>query len=76
MVIGRLKLWLAGAGVFIAALLSIWFGGKKAGRDAANAEELNEYIETRKRMDEAIRDKQLRDDADLDREWLEKRGGS
>lgn len=68
--IGRLKLWLAGAGVFIAALLSIWFGGKKAGRDAANAEELNEYIETRKRMDEA----DVGDDPDIARRWLHERG--
>lgn len=65
--IGRLKIWLAGAGVFIVALLSIWFGGKKAGRDAANAEELNEYVETRKRMDEA-------DHAGDAREWLRDRG--
>ncbi len=65
--IGRLKLWFAAAGAFIVALLSIWFGGKKAGKDAAKAEELNEYIETRKRMDAA-------DHAGDAREWLRDRG--
>lgn len=63
----RLKLWLAGIGAVVIALLSIWFSGKKAGRDAANAGELNEYVQTRKRMDEA-------DHAGDDREWLRDRG--
>jgi hypothetical protein len=65
----RLKLWLAAAGAFIVALLSIWFGGKKAGKNAAKAEELNEYIETRKRMDEVDSDT-----ANSSREWLRERG--
>lgn len=69
MVIGRLKLWFAGAGVVALGLLSIWFGGRKAGKDAANAEELNEYIETRKRMDEVGR----MSDADASRAWLRDR---
>ena len=67
--IGRLKMWLAAAGAFIVALLSIWFGGKKAGKNAAKAEELNEYIETRKRMDKVDGDT-----ADSSREWLRERG--
>jgi hypothetical protein len=70
----RIKLWLAGIGAVVIALLSIWFGGKKAGQTDAKLEEQDDYIETRKRMDQAIRDKQLRDDADLDREWLRSRG--
>ena len=65
----RLKLWIAGFGAIIIALLSIWFGGRKAGRDAAKAEELNEYIETRKRMDKVDGDT-----ADSSREWLRERG--
>jgi hypothetical protein len=69
-VIGRLKLWLAGIGAVVIALLSIWFGGKKAGRDAANAEELNEYVQTRKRMDKVDGDTRH---PDL-REWLRDRG--
>ena len=68
--IGRLKIWLAGAGVFIVALLSIWFGGKKAGRDAAKLEEQDDYIETRKRMDET----DVGDDPDMARRWLHERG--
>ena len=70
MVIGRLKLWLAGIGAVVIALLSIWFGGKKAGRDAAKLEEQDDYIETRKRMDQAIRDKRHPDA----REFLRERG--
>ena len=70
MVIGKLKLWLAGIGAVVIALLSIWFGGKKAGRDAANAEELNEYIATRKRIDEIDRHKRHPDA----REFLHERG--
>lgn len=66
----RIKIWLAAAGAFIVALLSIWFGGKKAGKNAAKAEELNEYIETRKRMDEA----DLGDDPDMARRFLHERG--
>jgi len=68
-VIGRLKLWLAGIGAVVIALLSIWFGGKKAGKNAAKAEELNEYIETRNRMDKVDGDT-----ADSSREWLRERG--
>lgn len=65
--IGKLKLWLAGIGAVAIALLSVWLGGKKAGRDAAKMEELNEYIETRKRMDAADHDGDAR-------EWLRGRG--
>ena len=32
-------------------LLAAWFGGKKAGRDAAKIEELQAYAETSKRID-------------------------
>ena len=64
----RLKLWLAGVGAVVVALLSIWFGGKKAGKDAAKAEELNDYVETRKRMDDPAG---YAGDA---REWLRDRG--
>jgi len=32
-------------------LLAAWFGGKKAGRDAAKIEELQSYAETSKRID-------------------------
>ena len=67
--VGRLKLWLAGIGAAAIALLSIWFGGKKSGQTAAKVEKLNEYIETRKRMDEVDSDT-----ANSSREWLRERG--
>lgn len=65
--IGNLKLWLAGIGAVAIALLSVWFGGKRAGQTDAKMEELNEYIETRKRMDAADHDGDAR-------EWLRGRG--
>ena len=68
--IGKIKLWLAGIGAVVVALLSIWFGGKKAGRDAAKLEEQDDYIETRKRMDET----DVGDDPDMARRWLHERG--
>lgn len=33
-------------------MLAAWFGGKKAGRDAAKIEELQAYADTSKRIDE------------------------
>ena len=35
----------------VAVLLASWFGGKKAGKDAAKIEELKAYAETSKRID-------------------------
>jgi hypothetical protein len=35
----------------VLVLLAAWFGGKKAGRDAAKIEELKGYAETSKRID-------------------------
>lgn len=68
--IGRLKLWLAGIGVFIVALLSIWFGGKKSGQTDAKLEEQDDYIATRKRIDEIDRHRRHPDA----REFLRERG--
>ncbi len=62
----RVKLWLAAAGAFVLALWSAWFRGKQS----AQAEELNEYVETRKRIDEVSGDH----DPDDDRDWLRERG--
>lgn len=47
----RLKLYAIGVAVFIAALLGVYLRGRKDEADAAYEEELNEYIETRKRAD-------------------------
>lgn len=65
----RLKLWLAGIGAVAIALLSIWFGGRKAGQTDAKMEAQDDYITTRKRMDEA----HVGDDPDMARRWLHER---
>lgn len=66
----RLKMWLAAAGALALALASTWFGGRKSAKAAAKTEELNEYVETRKRMDEV----DPGDDPDAARRWLRERG--
>ena len=49
--IARLKLYAIGAGAFIAALFGVYLRGRHDEAEAAYEEELNEYIETRKRVD-------------------------
>jgi hypothetical protein len=49
-------------------LLAAWFGGKKAGRDAAKIEELQAYAETSKRIDNVGPT-----DAAAAAEWLRRR---
>jgi hypothetical protein len=70
----RLKIWLAAVGAVIVAVLAAFYRGKAEGKTDAIIEEQDDYIETRKRMDAAANEKRLRDDADLDREWLRSRG--
>lgn len=67
--IGRLKLWAVAVGLFIVALATTWFGGRKAGQTDAKIERLEDYVETRKRMDEVGR----MSDADAARDWLRDR---
>jgi len=50
-------------------LLAAWFGGKKAGRDAAKIKELQSYAETSKRID-AVGPVP---DPDAAAEWLRRR---
>lgn len=59
----RIKLWLAAAGAFIAAVLLAFWRGKRDAKDEA-------YAETRKRMDEV----DIGDDPDAARRWLHERG--
>jgi len=66
----RIKIWLAAAAAVVLALLSTWFGGRRSAKTAAKAEELNEYVETRKRIDEIDGDRS----PDDDRDWLRDRG--
>jgi dienelactone hydrolase len=70
MILTRIKLWLAAAGAFLVALGAAYWRGKSAGADAAERERLDDYVETRRRMDEVGR----MSDADAAREWLRERG--
>lgn len=70
MIFARLKLWAAGIGLVVAALAASWLGGRKSAQADAKQEELTDYVETRKRMDEVGR----MSDADAAREWLRERG--
>ena len=66
--IARLKLYAIGAGAFIAALFGVYLRGRHDEAEAEQERELNEYIETRKRVDQVDSD-----DADSSREWLRSR---
>jgi dienelactone hydrolase len=70
MIFARLKLWAMGLGLVVAALAASWFGGRKSAQADAKQEELEGYVETRKRMDEVGR----MSDADAARDWLRERG--
>lgn len=70
MILARLKLWAAGVGLVIAALAASWLGGRKSAQADAKQEELEGYVETRKRMDEIGR----MSDADAAADWLRERG--
>ena len=66
----RLKLWAMSAGLVVVAFAATWFGGRKSAQTDAKAEELESYVETRKRMDEV----DAGDDPAVLREWLRERG--
>ena len=70
MIFARLKLWAAGAAVLIAALAASWFGGRKAQQADSKVEELEQYADTRRKMDQIGR----MSDADAARAWLRERG--
>lgn len=70
MILTRIKLWLAAAGAFLVALGAAYWRGRSAAGAAAERERLDDYVETRKRMDEVGR----MSDADAAREWLRERG--
>ena len=70
MIFARLKMWAAGIGLVVAALAASWLGGRKSAQADAKQEELESYVETRKRMDEVGR----MSDADAARDWLRERG--
>ena len=70
MILARLKLWAAGAGLVVVALAASWLGGRKSAQADAKVEELTDYVDTRKRMDEVGR----MSDADAAADWLRERG--
>lgn len=70
MIFARLKMWAAGIGLVVAALAASWLGGRKSAQADAKQEELENYVETRKRMDEVGR----MSDADAAADWLRERG--
>lgn len=70
MIFGRIKLWLFGAGAFLLALGAAYFRGRSAADAAAERERLNDYVETRKRIDESY----ISDDPNVLRDWLRERG--
>lgn len=70
MIFARLKMYAIGVGLLISALLASYFSGRKSAQADAKQEELEGYVETRKRMDDVGR----MSDADASRMWLEKRG--
>lgn len=61
--------WLTGIVLAAIGLAAIWFGGRKSGKSDAKIKELDGYVETRKKMDDAGR----MSDADAAREWLHDR---
>ena len=65
----KLRTWLAAAGAVIVALTWAYFKGRSdKGNDQAT-EELNEYVETRRRLDDAT----IPNDAIDALDWLRKR---
>jgi hypothetical protein len=65
----RFKLWLSAVGAFVVALGAAYFRGRSDEAEADFERELNEYVETRKRMDRSGN----RSDLDDSLEWLRER---
>ena len=70
MILTRIKLWLAAAGAFLLALGAAYWRGRSAADAAAERERLEDYVDTRKRMDEV----DAGDDPGVLRDWLRDRG--
>ena len=68
--VARIKLWLAAAGAFVLALGAAYWRGRSAADAAAERERLEDYVDTRKRMDEV----DAGDDPGVLRDWLRDRG--
>ena len=66
---GKVKTWLAVAGGGVLALFYAYIKGRTDQGKADDVEELNEYVETRRRIDDAT----IPHDADAALDWLRKR---
>lgn len=69
MIMARIKIWLVAGGAFVIALGAAYWRGRSTEAAAAERERLEDYVDTRKRMDEVGR----MSDADASREWLRDR---
>lgn len=65
----RLKLYAGAALAFLAALVGVWFAGRREGQHRAREDANDDYIDTRERMDDA----ETSDNSSDAREWLRKR---
>lgn len=70
MIMARIKLWLAAAGAFVIALGAAYWRGRSTEAAAAERERLEDYVDTRERMDEV----DAGDDPAVLRDWLRERG--
>lgn len=68
--LARLKLWAMGFGFIVVMLAASWLGGRKSAQADAKQEGLEDYVKTRKRMDDIGR----LSDADAAADWLRERG--
>lgn len=67
--IGRFKIWLYAAAAIVATLGAAYLRGKSDEAEAEHERELNEYVQTIKRMDAV----DSGSDADASRAWLRAR---
>lgn len=66
---GRLKTWAIGVGAVLVAIVGAYWRGRSDANAEAHERELNEYVETRRRIDENT----IPNDANGAREWLRNR---
>lgn len=68
MILARLKLWAAGAGILIAALAASWFGGRKSGISDTKAAQTEARLTAVKKAQEVENEVEA-----LDRDALKRR---
>jgi len=69
LLLGKMKGYLIAVGAALSALLFVYLKGKRDAEQHAHELELNEYVETRRRIDENT----IPRDATAAREWLRQR---